>query len=110
VITAWQEGKKYQYPSGTSLQQQIILLSYEGVIMTRENTTGPHKIFIFLSQIITTYNLVVKTYGSSGAKGQGHINAQFSFKLCGDVGFHGYFSTLLTFGRSDIDYGKHAKG
>jgi hypothetical protein len=36
--------------------------------MTRENVTGLHKIFIFLSQIITTYNLVVKTYGSSGAK------------------------------------------
>ena len=67
-ITAWQERKKYQYPSGTCLQQQIILLSYEGVIGTRENTTGLHKIFIFLSQIITTYNLVVKTYGSSGAK------------------------------------------
>jgi uncharacterized membrane protein len=36
--------------------------------MTRKNATGLHKIFIFLSQIITTYNLVVKTYGSSGAK------------------------------------------
>jgi hypothetical protein len=43
--------------------------------MTRENATGLHKIFIFLSRIITTYNLVVKTYGSSGAKDQGHINA-----------------------------------
>ena len=53
---------------------------------------------------------MVKTYGSSGAKDQGHINAQFSFKLCGDVEFYGYFSTLLTSGRSDIDYGKHAKG
>jgi hypothetical protein len=74
-ITAWQERKKYQYSHETSLQQQIILLSYEGVIMTRENATGLHKIFIFLSQIITTYNLVVKTYGSSGAKDQGHINA-----------------------------------
>jgi hypothetical protein len=78
--------------------------------MTRENATGLHKIFIFLSQIITTYNLVVKTYGSSGAKDQGHINAQFSFKLCADMGFHGYFSTLLTSGRSDIGYGKHAMG
>jgi hypothetical protein len=82
-ITAWQERKKYQYPPGTSFQQQIILLSYEGVVMTRENAIGLHKI---------------------------HINAQFSFKLCGDVGFHGYFSTLLISGRSDIDYGKHAKG
>jgi hypothetical protein len=109
-ITAWQEQKEYQYLSGTSLQQQIILLSYEGVIMTRENATGLHKIFIFLSQIITTYNLVIKTYGSSSAKDQGHINAQFSFKLCGDVGFHGYFSTLLTSGRSDIGYGKHVMG
>jgi hypothetical protein len=78
--------------------------------MTRENATSFHKIFLFLSQIITIYNLVVKTYGSSGAKDQGYINAQFSFKLCGDMGFHGYFSTLLTFGRSDIDYGKHVKG
>ena len=78
--------------------------------MTRENATGLHKIFIFLSQIITTYNLVVKTYGSSGAKGQGHINAQFSFKLYGDVGFDGYFSTLLTSGISEIDYGKQVKG
>ena len=52
---------------------------------------------------------MVKTYGSSGAKDQGHINAQFSFKLCGDVRFHGYFSTL-TSARSDIDYGKHTKG
>jgi hypothetical protein len=78
--------------------------------MTRENATYLHKIFIFLSQIITTDNLVVKTYGSSGAKDQGHINAQFSFKLCGDVRFHGYFSTLLTSGRSDIGYGKHAMG
>jgi hypothetical protein len=77
---------------------------------SREDTAGLYKIFIFLSQIITTYNLVVKTYGSSGAKDQGHINAQFSFKLCGDVGFHGYFCTLLISGRLDIDYGKHAKG
>jgi hypothetical protein len=69
-ITAWQERKKYQYPSGTSLQQQIILLSYEGVIKTRENTSGVHKIFIFLSQITITNSLVVKNYGSSGAKDQ----------------------------------------
>jgi hypothetical protein len=41
--------------------------------MTRENATGQD--LIFLSQIIITYNLVVKTYGSSGAKDQGHINA-----------------------------------
>jgi hypothetical protein len=53
---------------------------------------------------------MIKTYGSSGAKDQGHINAQFSFKLCGDVGFHGYLSILLTFGRSEVDNGKHAKG
>jgi hypothetical protein len=53
---------------------------------------------------------VVKTYGSSGAKGQGHINAQFSFKLYGDVGFHDYFSTILNSGRSDIGYGKHVMG
>jgi hypothetical protein len=74
VITVWQEGKKYQYPSRTSLQHQIILISYEGVIMTRENATGLHKIFIFLSQIIITSSLVVKTYGSSGSEDQGHIN------------------------------------
>jgi hypothetical protein len=90
-ITAWQERKKYQYPSGTSLQQQIILLSYEGLIMTRENATGLHKIFRFLSQIITTYNLVVKTYGSSGAKDQGHINAPFSFKFCDEWDFMAIF-------------------
>jgi hypothetical protein len=53
---------------------------------------------------------VVKTYGSSGSEDQGHINAQFSFKLCGDVGFHGYFSTLLISGRSEVDNGKHDKG
>jgi hypothetical protein len=46
-VIAWQEWKKYQYSYETSLQQQIILLSYEGVIRTRENTTGLHKIFIF---------------------------------------------------------------
>jgi hypothetical protein len=42
--------------------------------MTRENATGLHKIFIFLSQIIITSSLVVKTYGSSGSEDQGHIN------------------------------------
>jgi hypothetical protein len=58
-ITDWQERKKYQYPSGTYLQHQIILLSYEGVIRTRENTTGLHKIFIFLSQITITDSIAV---------------------------------------------------
>jgi hypothetical protein len=42
--------------------------------MTRENATCLHKIFIFLSQIIITSSLVVKTYGSSGSKDQGYIN------------------------------------
>jgi hypothetical protein len=74
-ITAWQERKKYQYPPGTSLQQQIILLSYKGVIMTRENATGLHKIFIFLSQITITNSIVVENCGSSNAKNQGQINA-----------------------------------
>jgi hypothetical protein len=84
-ITAWQERKKYQYPPRTSFQQQIILFSYEGVVMTRENAIGLHKIFIFLSQIITTYNLVVKTYGSSGAKDQGHMpNLASSFVVMWD--------------------------
>jgi hypothetical protein len=73
-ITAWQERKKYQYPSGTSLQQQIILISYEGVIKTKENTSGLHKIFIVLSQITITSSLVVKTYGPSGSENKGHIN------------------------------------
>jgi hypothetical protein len=73
-ITAWQERKKYQYPRETSLQQQIILLSYEGVIKTRENTSGLHKIFIFLSQIIIISSLVVKTYDSSGSEDQEHVN------------------------------------
>jgi hypothetical protein len=59
-----------KYPSGTRLQQQIVLLSYEGVIRTRENTIDLHKIFIFLSQITITNSLVVKTYGSSGAEDQ----------------------------------------
>jgi hypothetical protein len=94
-ITAWQERKKYQYAPGTSLQQQIILLSYEGVIKTRENTSGLHKIFIFLLQITITNILVVKNYGSSGAKDQWHINAQFCIKLCSDVGFYGYFLLFL---------------
>jgi hypothetical protein len=57
------------------LQQQILLLSYEEIIRSREDTTGLYKIFIFLSQIIITSSLVVKTYDSSGAKDQGHINA-----------------------------------
>ena len=77
---------------------------------TRENSSGLHKIFIFLSQIIIMSNLVVRTYGSSSAKDQGLNIAQFSFKLYGDVGFHGYFSTLLTSGISEIDYGKQVKG
>jgi hypothetical protein len=76
---------------------------------TRENTIGLYKIFIFLSQITITNRIVVKNYGSSGAKDQGQINAQFSFKLCGDVVFHGYFSTILTSGKSEIDCGKHTK-
>jgi hypothetical protein len=37
VITAWQERKKDQYPSGTSLQQHIVLLSYEGVIRSPQD-------------------------------------------------------------------------
>jgi hypothetical protein len=73
-ITAWQERKKYRYSFETSLQQQIILLLYEGVIRTMENTTGLNKIFIFLSQIIITSSLVVKTYDSSGSEDQGHVN------------------------------------
>jgi hypothetical protein len=60
--------KQYWYPSRIHLQQQILLLSYEEIMRSIEDTTGLYKIFIFLSQIITTYNLVVKTYGSSGAK------------------------------------------
>jgi hypothetical protein len=70
VLTAWQERKKYQYPCETSLQQQIILLSYEEIIRSREDTTSLYKIFIFLSQIIITSSLVVKTYGSSGSEDQ----------------------------------------
>jgi hypothetical protein len=38
------------------------------------------------------------------------LMSNFSFKLCGDVGFHSYLSTLLTSGRSEVDNGKHAKG
>jgi hypothetical protein len=53
---------------------------------------------------------VVKTSGSSSTKDQGHDNVKFSFKLCGDEGFDGYFSTILTSGRSGVDCGKHAKG
>jgi hypothetical protein len=71
----WQERKKYQYPSRTFLQQQIILLSYEGVIRTRENTTGLHKTFVFLSQITITDSIAVENCGSSNAKNQGQINA-----------------------------------
>jgi hypothetical protein len=56
------------------LQQQILLLSYEEIIWSREDTTGLYKIFIFLSQIIITSSLVVKTYDSSGSEDQGHVN------------------------------------
>jgi hypothetical protein len=52
---------------------------------------------------------VVKTYDSSGSEDQGHVNVLFSFKLCCDVGFHSYLSTLLTSSRSEVDNGKHAK-
>ena len=52
---------------------------------------------------------MVKTYGSSGSEDQEYVNVQFSYKLCGDVGFHSYLSTLLTSGRSEVDNGKHAK-
>jgi hypothetical protein len=65
--------------------------------MTRENATGLHKIFIFLSQIIITNAIVAENCGSSNAKNQGQINVYCSFKLCGDVGFHDYFSTLFYF-------------
>jgi hypothetical protein len=47
------------------------------------------KIFIVLSQITITTSLAFKIYGSSNAKEQWQINAQFRFKLYGDVGFHG---------------------
>jgi hypothetical protein len=53
---------------------------------------------------------VVKTYDSSGSEDQAHVNVQLHFKLCGDVGFHSYLSTLLTSGRSEVDNGKHANG
>jgi hypothetical protein len=56
------------------LQQQILLLSYDEIIRSREGTTGLYKIFIFLSQIIITSSLVVKTYDSSGSEDQGHVN------------------------------------
>jgi hypothetical protein len=56
------------------LQQQILLLSYEEIIRSREDTIGLYKIFIFLSQIIITSSLVIKTYDSSGYKDQRHIN------------------------------------
>jgi hypothetical protein len=63
--------------------------------MTRDNITCLDKIFIFLSQITITNSLVVKDYGSSGAKDQWQINAQFRLKLYGDVGFQGYFLLFL---------------
>jgi hypothetical protein len=56
------------------LQQQILLLSYEEIIMSREDTIGLYKIFIFLSQIIITSSLVVKTYDSSGSEDQEYVN------------------------------------
>jgi hypothetical protein len=37
MMTAWQERKKDQYMSGTSLQQQIVLLSYEGAIRSLQD-------------------------------------------------------------------------
>jgi hypothetical protein len=66
--------KQDSYPPRICLQQQIVLLSYEEIIRSREDTTGLYKIFIFLSQIIITNSLVVKTYDSSGSKDQGHVN------------------------------------
>jgi plasmid maintenance system antidote protein VapI len=75
-----------------------------------KESSGLLKIFIVLSQITITTTLAVKIYGSFGTKDQGQINVQFSFKLCGDVRFHDYFSTLCTSGRSMVDYGKHTKG
>jgi hypothetical protein len=66
--------KQDWYPPRIHLQQQIVLLSYERVIRTRENTIGLHKIFIFLSQINITNNIVVENCGSSNAKNQGQIN------------------------------------
>jgi hypothetical protein len=66
--------KQDWYPPRIRLQQQIVLLSYEEIIRSRDDTTGLYKIFIFLSQIIITNSLVVKTYDSSGFEDQGHIN------------------------------------
>jgi hypothetical protein len=66
--------KQDWYPPRIRLQQQILLLSYEEIIRSREHITGLYKIFIFLSQIIITSSLVVKTYGSSGSEDQGHVN------------------------------------
>jgi hypothetical protein len=66
--------KQYWYPPRIHLQQQILLLSYEEIIKGRKDTTGLYKIFIFLSQIIITSSLVVKTYDSSGSEDQGHVN------------------------------------
>jgi hypothetical protein len=66
--------KQDWYPPRIHLQQQIVLLSYEEIIRSREDTTCLYKIFIFLSQIIITSSLVVKTYGSSGSEDQGHVN------------------------------------
>jgi hypothetical protein len=70
--------KQDRYPFGTRLQQQIVVLSYVEIIKSREDTTGLLKIFIFLSQIIITRSLVVKTYGSSRVtpefKGQSRVH------------------------------------
>jgi hypothetical protein len=66
--------KQDWHPSMIHLQQQIVLLSYEEIIRGREDTTGLYKIFIFLSQIIITSSLVVKTYDSSSSEDQGHVN------------------------------------
>jgi hypothetical protein len=66
--------KQDWYPPRIRFQQQIVLLSYEEIIRSREDTTGLYKIFIFRSQIIITSSLVVKTYGSSGSEDQGHVN------------------------------------
>jgi hypothetical protein len=60
-----------------------------------KESSGLHKIFIVISQITITNSLVVKSYGSSGATDQWHINVQFRFKLCGNMGFHGYFLLFL---------------
>jgi hypothetical protein len=66
--------KQYWYPPRIHLQQQIVLLSYEEIIKSREDTTCLYKIFIFLSRIIITSSLVVKTYDSSGSEDQEYIN------------------------------------